>query len=147
VSHLLKSETVRQTNRDPTPMHLLGSEPHHPTCAKSDLPLLPIGNNGPFVPDVMDNRFPEFLETEVFPAITAKYRVLQGRDNTAIQGASYSGIAALYALVHRPDLFGSGIVQSPSLQVGNGQSCAIQCGWSQGRRESRWTRVQVTTYP
>ena len=79
MSHLLKSETVRQTHRD------------------------------------------EFLETEVFPAITAKYRVLQGRDNTANQGASYSGIAALYALVHRPDLFGSGIVQNPSLRAGNGQ--------------------------
>jgi predicted alpha/beta superfamily hydrolase len=80
-----------------------------------------IGEGGTFVPDVMGDRFPEFMESEVFPAIAAKYRVLQGRENTAIQGASYGGIAALYALVHRPDLFGSGIVQSPSLQVGNGQ--------------------------
>jgi predicted alpha/beta superfamily hydrolase len=88
----------------------------------------------------MGDRFPEFLETEVFPAITAKYRVLQGRDNTANQGASYGGIAALYALVHRPDLFGSGIVQSPSMQVGNGQFL----------RDTTWlavgpTRVAVDT--
>lgn len=65
--------------------------------------------------------FPGFLETEVMPAIAAKYPVQTGSEHTAIWGASYGGVAALYALIRRPDLFGSGIVESPSIEVGNGQ--------------------------
>jgi predicted alpha/beta superfamily hydrolase len=55
------------------------------------------------------------------PAIAAKYPVQTGPEHTAIWGASYGGVAALYALIHRPDLFGSGIVESPALEAGNGQ--------------------------
>lgn len=65
--------------------------------------------------------FPDFLEAEVMPAIASKYPVQTGPEHTAIWGASYGGAAALYALIHRPDLFGSGILESPALQVGNGQ--------------------------
>jgi enterochelin esterase-like enzyme len=65
--------------------------------------------------------FPDFLETEVMPAIAAKYPVQAGPEHTALWGASYGGVAALYALIHRPDLFGSGIVESPAIQAGNGQ--------------------------
>ena len=65
--------------------------------------------------------FPEFLETEVMPAIAAKYPVQPGPAHTAIWGASYGGVAALYALIRRPDLVGSGIVESPALEAGNGQ--------------------------
>lgn len=65
--------------------------------------------------------FPDFLETEVMPAIAAKYPVQTGPEHTAIWGASYGGVAALYALIHRTDLFGAGIVESPALEVGNGQ--------------------------
>jgi predicted alpha/beta superfamily hydrolase len=65
--------------------------------------------------------FPDFLETEVMPAIASKYAVETGPEHTAIWGASYGGVAALYILIHRPDLFGSGIVESPALSVGNGQ--------------------------
>jgi enterochelin esterase-like enzyme len=71
--------------------------------------------------DVMGNDFPGFLETEVMPPIAAKYRILAGPENTALGGASYGGVATVYALIRRPDLFGSGIVESPSTQVGNGQ--------------------------
>ena len=69
----------------------------------------------------LGSAFPDFLETEVIPAIAAKYPVQTGPEHTAIWGASYGGVAALYALIHRPDLFGSGIVESPALEVGNGQ--------------------------
>jgi predicted alpha/beta superfamily hydrolase len=65
--------------------------------------------------------FPDFLETEVMPAIAAKYPVQTGPEHTAIWGASYGGVAAVYALIHRPDLFGAGIVESPALEAGNGQ--------------------------
>jgi predicted alpha/beta superfamily hydrolase len=65
--------------------------------------------------------YPDFLESEVMPAIVANYPVEVGPEHTAIWGASYGGTAALYTLIHRPDLFGSAIIESPGLEVGNGQ--------------------------
>jgi predicted alpha/beta superfamily hydrolase len=65
--------------------------------------------------------FPDFLETEVMPAIATKYPVQTGPEHTPIWGASYGGVAALYALIHRLDLFGSAIIESPALEAGNGQ--------------------------
>jgi predicted alpha/beta superfamily hydrolase len=65
--------------------------------------------------------YPDFLESEVMSAIAAKYPVKTGPDHTAIWGASYGGIAALYTLIHRPDLYGSAIIESPALEIGNGQ--------------------------
>jgi predicted alpha/beta superfamily hydrolase len=75
----------------------------------------------PQVMEVAGAEFPRFMETEVMPAVEAKYRVLKGRANTAIEGASYGGVAALWAMAKRPDLFGMGSVESPSVQAGNGQ--------------------------
>jgi len=65
--------------------------------------------------------YPDFLESEVMSAIASKYPVETGPEHTAIWGASYGGTAALYAVIHRPDLFGSAIIESPGLEVGNGQ--------------------------
>lgn len=65
--------------------------------------------------------YPDFLESEVMSVIAAKYPVETGPHHTAIWAASYGGIAALYTLTHRPDLFGSAIIESPALEVGNGQ--------------------------
>ena len=49
------------------------------------------------------------------------YRIKKGRPSTAIGGASYGAIAALYALVMRPYTFGLGLIESPSATVGNGE--------------------------
>ena len=38
-----------------------------------------------------------------------------------IGGSSYGAVAALYALLTRPDLFSAGLIASPSLAIGNGQ--------------------------
>jgi predicted alpha/beta superfamily hydrolase len=65
--------------------------------------------------------YPDFLESEVMSVIAAKYPVETGPQHTAIWAASYGGVAALYTLTHRPDLFGSAIIESPALEVGNGQ--------------------------
>ncbi len=65
--------------------------------------------------------YPDFLELEVLPAIAAKYAIETGPEHTAIWGASYGGTAALYTVIHRPDLFGAAIIESPGLEVGNGQ--------------------------
>jgi enterochelin esterase-like enzyme len=71
--------------------------------------------------DPLGKLFPSFLATDVMPAIAARYPVLTGAENTALWGASFGGVAALYTLIHRPDLFGSMIVESPALYIGNGQ--------------------------
>jgi predicted alpha/beta superfamily hydrolase len=79
----------------------------------------------PYLPSTLDPlgaAFPAFLETDVMPAVAARYPVLAGPEHTAIWGASYGGTAALYVLIRRPDLCGSGIIESPSLRVGNGQA-------------------------
>lgn len=66
-------------------------------------------------------QFPSFLTNEVMPFIDGQYRTLQGHDNTGIGGSSYGGVAALYALMARPDVFGYGLIESPTLWIGMGQ--------------------------
>jgi predicted alpha/beta superfamily hydrolase len=65
--------------------------------------------------------YPDFLESEVMSAVSAKYSVESGPEHTALWGASYGGTATLYTIIHRPDLIGSAIIESPGLEVGNGQ--------------------------
>ena len=48
------------------------------------------------------------------PAVAARYPVLTGPEHTAIWGAPHGRTAALYALIPRPDLFGSGIIEVPA---------------------------------
>jgi len=66
-------------------------------------------------------RLPEFLINEVMPVIEARYRIAKGRENTAIGGSSYGGIAALYVGLNAPLVFGKVLAESPSLAVGNGK--------------------------
>lgn len=72
-------------------------------------------------PEPHGKLFPEFLATEVLPLINRELRTIPDPDHTAIGGSSYGSVAALYALLHRPDLFHLGLLESTSLQVGNGQ--------------------------
>lgn len=65
--------------------------------------------------------YPAFLADEVVPKIAKEFRVRPGRANTAIGGSSYGGVAALDALIARPMVFGVGLIESPSLQAGNGE--------------------------
>lgn len=66
-------------------------------------------------------RFPEFLTREVMPLVDGQYRTLPGQPNTGIGGSSYGGVAALYALLARPNRFGYGLIESPTLWIGMGQ--------------------------
>jgi predicted alpha/beta superfamily hydrolase len=66
-------------------------------------------------------RFPDFLATEVLPFVDKHYRTLTGHDNTGIGGSSYGGVATLYALMARPQTFGYGLMESPTIWVGMGQ--------------------------
>lgn len=71
-----------------------------------------------FNPDPQEpagQRFPYFL------AVNGQYRTLTGQANTALGGSSYGGVATLYALLARPQAFGYGLIESPSIWVGMGQ--------------------------
>jgi predicted alpha/beta superfamily hydrolase len=70
-------------------------------------------------PEPAGKRFPEFLARDVLPLINSRYRITMGAQ--AIGGSSYGAVAALYALMTRPDLFNAGLIASPSLAIGNGQ--------------------------
>ncbi len=72
-------------------------------------------------PEPHGKLFPDFLATEVLPLISREFRVINDPNRTAIGGSSYGSVAALYALLHRPDLFRLGLLESTALQVGNGQ--------------------------
>lgn len=75
----------------------------------------------PFQFEPHGDRWPVFLAEEVLPFVQHKYRAKSGRAFTAIGGASYGGIAALYALISRPHVFGLGLIESPWTTVGNGE--------------------------
>jgi len=77
-----------------------------------------------FNPDMEEpvgTRFPDFLVNEVLPFVNGEYRTLKGHGNTALGGSSYGGVATLYALMARPQTFGYGLIESPSIWVGMGQ--------------------------
>jgi predicted alpha/beta superfamily hydrolase len=71
------------------------------------------------LPEPIGRQFPDFLAQDVIPLITKRYRIAAGPQ--AVGGWSYGAIAALWALIARPDLFSVGWLESPSLGVGNGQ--------------------------
>lgn len=75
----------------------------------------------PTMPDPIGKKFPDFLTDEVMPLIDGQYRTLRGHDNAGIGGSSYGGVAALYALMAKPRVFGFALIESASLSVGMGQ--------------------------
>jgi len=67
------------------------------------------------------DRFPDFMVNEVLPLINDRYRIAKGRETTGIGGSSLGAAAVLYTVLHRPDIFGLVLLESTSLQLGNGQ--------------------------
>jgi enterochelin esterase-like enzyme len=72
-------------------------------------------------PEPRGKELPAFLANEVLPYVSARYRVTSDAGKTGIGGASLGGVASLYVLLNRPDLFGVGLIESPTLPLGNGQ--------------------------
>jgi enterochelin esterase-like enzyme len=62
-----------------------------------------------------------FMLTEVLPLIDGHYRTIRDRVHRGIGGASLASIAALTLLLDQPDTFGLGLLESTSLQNGNGR--------------------------
>jgi predicted alpha/beta superfamily hydrolase len=101
------------------PLIVVGIDHMGKDRAHEFLPYKDYGNPG--MPEPAGKRFPEFVTDEVMPLVDARYRTLPGHDNTGIGGSSYGGVAALYALLARPTVFGYGLIESPTLWVGMGQ--------------------------
>ena len=66
-------------------------------------------------------RYPEFLTKEVMPFVEQHYRVAKGAEHTALGGSSLGGLISLYAVLAAPGVFGSVLLESPSLWVANRQ--------------------------
>lgn len=64
-----------------------------------------------------DTRFVDFLADAVLPHARRALPLSSERRDTAILGYSYGGLQAANAVVRRPEVFGIGIAQSPSLWV------------------------------
>ncbi len=109
LTRLINAGTVK-------PLIVVGIDP-----GKRDHEFLPYKDSvfAPTSPEPAGKRFPDFLANEVIPFITDRYRIEKGPQ--AIGGGSYGAVAALYALLARPDLFTLGLLESPSLAIGNGQ--------------------------
>ena len=62
-----------------------------------------------------------FMVTEVLPLIDGRYRTISDRAHRGVGGASLGSLAALTLLLDQPDTFGLGLLESTSLQNGNGR--------------------------
>lgn len=71
-----------------------------------------------------------WMELTVMPRVERAFRVQTGPGSTAVGGASFGGVFALYAAGQRPDLFGSAIVESPSVLSRSGYMMTLFAGGS-----------------
>jgi predicted alpha/beta superfamily hydrolase len=75
----------------------------------------------PAAPEPIGRELPGFVVNEVMPHVSARYRVTADPALTGIGGTSLGAMAALHVLLNRPDRFGIGLIESPTLPLGNGQ--------------------------
>jgi predicted alpha/beta superfamily hydrolase len=68
-------------------------------------------------PDPQGKRFPSFLVDEVIPFIETRYRVLANGNSRGLGGSSAGVLAAIYAAITRPGVFGRLLIESPSIYV------------------------------
>ena len=79
--------------------------------------------------------FAEFLATELLPWVRARYSVTTDPSRTVVAGSSYGGIAATYAGLRHPELFGNVLCQSgsfwwaPDHGAGPGADATSETGW------------------
>ena len=69
----------------------------------------------PLAPNPRGKLYPEFLVKEVIPLINQKYRTRTEATHTGIAGASYGGVAALYTVMNKPNVFGRLLLESTPL--------------------------------
>ncbi len=62
-----------------------------------------------------------FMTEEVLPLIDGRYRTVKDRAHRGVGGSSLGSLAALTLLLDQPEVFGVGLLESTSLQNGNGR--------------------------
>lgn len=62
----------------------------------------------------------EFVTREVMPFVSGRYPVDRRASSTGFGGSSYGAVAALFAALERPGVFGRLLVESPPLHIGGG---------------------------
>jgi predicted alpha/beta superfamily hydrolase len=78
----------------------------------------------PFTPaagQMEGDRMAAFLAGDVMPVVAASFRVSTDPAEIGLGGFSYGGVATLQTALSNPQLFGKALIESPSLQVGNGR--------------------------
>jgi predicted alpha/beta superfamily hydrolase len=115
-------ETVRKlvAEKKIPPLIVVGVDHAGKDRAREYLPYKDFTGN-PDMDDPAGKQFPDFMTKEVMPLVDGQYRTLKGPPNTGIGGSSYGGVASLYALLAKPNTFGYGLIESPTLWVGMGQ--------------------------
>jgi predicted alpha/beta superfamily hydrolase len=68
-------------------------------------------------PDPQGKRYPAFLVDEVIPFVETRYRVQRDPASRGLGGSSAGALAAMYAVVTRPGVFGRLLIESPSIYV------------------------------
>jgi predicted alpha/beta superfamily hydrolase len=115
-------ETVRKlvAEKKIPPLIVVGVDHAGKDRAREYLPYKDFTGN-PDMDEPAGKQFPDFMTREVMPLVDGQYRTLKGPPNTGIGGSSYGGVASLYALLAKPNTFGYGLIESPTLWVGMGQ--------------------------
>ena len=75
----------------------------------------------PPIPSPEGKKYPQFLTQEIMPFVNARYRTRTNANATGIGGSSYGAVAALYAVITNPGVFGRLLLESPSLYVSDDQ--------------------------
>jgi predicted alpha/beta superfamily hydrolase len=115
-------ETVYRLIREKKipPMIVVGVDHAGKDRAKEYLPYRDFVGN-PEMEEPEGKRFPDFMTREVMPLVDGRYRTKRDAYSTGIGGSSYGGVATLYALLAKPNRFGYGLIESPTLWIGMGQ--------------------------
>lgn len=115
-------ETVQKlvSEKKIPPLIVVGVDHAGKDRAREYLPYKDFTGN-PDMEEPAGKQFPDFMTREVMPLVDGQYRTLTGQPNTGIGGSSYGGVASLYALLAKPNTFGYGLIESPTLWVGMGQ--------------------------
>jgi predicted alpha/beta superfamily hydrolase len=82
---------------------------------------LPYRSLNPVVLRPQGTRYAAFLTKEIMPFVSQHYRAARGPENTLLGGSSLGGLITLYVAITTPGVFGSVLLESPSLWISNRQ--------------------------
>jgi predicted alpha/beta superfamily hydrolase len=132
------------TERRISPLVIVGIDNGGRRRSREYLPYPDPTNPGSGPPDA--DRYLDFLQREVMPFVARRFRVSHQSRYTGFGGSSYGAAVALHAAITRRRLFGRLLLESPALQVGDGQlviDATAVCRWPErvylgvGTRETR----------